>query len=150
MRRPSNYEQRGGELDVMMTPMIDVVFQLIIFFVCTASFQQVEHVLPSSLSAAAGSTPSDQNGPPPEADFDRVVVRIQWVEGRPSWRINDTPAESLDQLRRRLDQIAKIKSDAPVVLHPDQQTPIGSVIDVYDISRLVGFEKVQFAATGDV
>ena len=119
-------------------------------FVCTARFQ-VEHVLPSSLSTAAGAAPSDPDEPPPpEDDFDNVVVRIEWIEGRPSWRINDAPVATLDQLRKRLDQIARIKSDATVILHPDQDTPVGSVIDVYDISRLVGFDKVQFAASQDI
>jgi biopolymer transport protein ExbD len=131
--------------------MIDVVFQLIIFFICTASFQQVEHVLPSSLSTAAGAAPSDrQDPPPPEADFDDLVVRIEWVDGGPKWRLNETPVGTLEELRDRLTRIAKVKSDAPVVLHPDQQTPIGNAIDVYDISRLAGFEKVQFAASEDV
>ena len=55
MRTPSYQNDRREGLDVKMTPMIDVVFLLLIFFVATASFQMVEHVLPSSLQALPGS-----------------------------------------------------------------------------------------------
>ena len=51
-----------AEMD--MTPMIDVVFLLIIFFVWTAGFQMVEHVLPSNLTATAGSAAATARGPP--------------------------------------------------------------------------------------
>ncbi len=43
------------EFSVSMTPMIDVVFLLLIFFVCKASFQIAEAVLPSPL-ATGGTT----------------------------------------------------------------------------------------------
>ena len=36
---------------VQMTPMIDVVFQLLIFFICTASFAAVEELLSLSLGS---------------------------------------------------------------------------------------------------
>ncbi|MEA1952290.1 MAG: biopolymer transporter ExbD, partial [Planctomycetota bacterium] len=46
MRRPSYHREGRERLDVKMTPMIDVIFLLLIFFVCTASFQMLEEVLP--------------------------------------------------------------------------------------------------------
>jgi biopolymer transport protein ExbD len=54
---------------------------------------------------------------------------------------------SLGELQGRLLQLARIKSDAPVVLHPDPDVPLEHVIDVFDMSRLVGFQKVQFAVS---
>lgn len=130
-----------------MTPLIDVVFLLLVFFIWTASSQIAESVLPSSVSMAAGTQPSDAPiTPPPEADFDNVVVRILLVEGRPAWQVNDTPLVSLAAVRDTLAAIAAIKPDAPVILHPDPPVPLGDVIDVYDLSRQQGFDKVQFAA----
>ena len=49
MRVPSHHDDRR-QTDVAMTPMIDVVFQLLIFFICTASFQLAEELLPTSLA----------------------------------------------------------------------------------------------------
>lgn len=131
-----------------MTPMIDVVFLLLVFFVWTASFQVVEQVLPSTLATVAGTQPKNVDTPSPEQDFPDVVVRITWRERRVGWQVNDLPMDSLDQVRAQLTQIVSIKSDAPVILHPDPEVPLGHVIDAYDTSRLVGFAKVQFAASG--
>ena len=37
-----------------------------------------------------------------------------------------------------------------IIIDPDPAVPFGHVIDVYDRSRLAGFEQVQFAASEDV
>ncbi len=151
MRRPSPYTDRGGELEIKMTPMIDVVFLLLIFFIWTASFQIVEQVLPSHLSEVSGSLPANPDDTPPiEEDFDRVVLRIRWVDGHAVWRINQIDVSSLQQVRSRLETIAAIKRTAPVILHPDRDVPLGHVIDLYDLTRLVGFEKIQFAASESI
>jgi biopolymer transport protein ExbD len=144
MRRRSPFARRDP-LEIKMTPMIDVVFLLLIFFVWTASFQVVEYLLPSELSSLSGNQGAEDE-PPPEADFEDVVIRIHWNGDHVVWTINDRPADSLDQLRQRLQAIAQVKQDAPVILHPDEEVPLGDVIDVFDISRIIGFEKVQFVA----
>jgi biopolymer transport protein ExbD len=131
-----------------MTPMIDVVFLLLVFFVWTAGFQIVEYDMPSQLAALAGNEPADPRlPPPPEADFERVIVRLTKGAGGVEWSVNDAPMADLEQLHAQLDAIARIKHDAPVVLHPDPNVALGDVIDVYDISRRAGFVKVQFAAS---
>jgi biopolymer transport protein ExbD len=147
MRPPSMLSGRG-ELALNMTPMIDVVFLLLVFFVWTTGSQIAEYLLPSKLSAASGSAPPSANTPPPpEADFDPVVVRVSWNGSRPTWHVNETPQGSLPELKGKLAAIARIKRDAPIVLHPTSDVPLGDVIDVYDISRQAGFEKIQFAAS---
>ncbi|QDU28637.1 Biopolymer transport protein ExbD/TolR [Anatilimnocola aggregata] len=147
MRRPSPFTQRRDPVDIKMTPMIDVVFLLLIYFIWSASFGIVERLLPSQLSAQAPGTgqPTTEVPPPPEADFEKVVVRVTGTQGRVGWLVNDTPVASLAQLQGILVGLSRIKSDAPVVLHPDPHVPLGDVIDVFDLSRLIGFEKVQFA-----
>lgn len=146
MRRPSIFTERRGPLDVKMTPMIDVVFLLLVFFVWTASFQIVEQVLPSNLSEATSGEVIDPNTPPPpEADFLDVVVRILWVDGAATWQVNDELIERLDDVERKLNAIYGANSEAPVTIHPDADTPLGDVVQVYDISRRVGFAKVRLA-----
>ncbi len=147
MRRPSVYTDRRSAMDVKMTPMIDVVFLLLIFFVWTSSFAVVEFALQSHVSdATAGAAAEPPARPAEEIDFHDVVVRIVWVENRPAWRINDEPMVALDELRGRLTAIFQANAAAPVIIHPDPDTPLNHVIAVYDISRLIGFEKVNLAA----
>jgi biopolymer transport protein ExbD len=66
----------------------------------------------------------------------------------PAWQVNQTPIASLAELRQTLAAIARIKRDVPVILDPSGDVPLGDVIDVFDLARLVGFEKIQFAAEG--
>jgi biopolymer transport protein ExbD len=131
--------------------MIDCVFQLLVYFIWTSSFAVAERLLPSQLTAAQGSgSASPSEPPPPEADFDDVVVRILWTVRGPAWELNEAPVGSLAELRTALATIARIKRDAPVILDPDPRVPLGDVIDVFDLSRLVGFEKVRFATSAPV
>lgn len=144
MRLPArNPDRRSGPL---LTPMIDVVFLLLIFFLWTASFQLQEHVLPSRVSACKAAAESPAPIPPPDADFDQVVIRILWRENRPEWQINTVPVGSLVEVRQTLAGIAAVKTDAPVIVHPDPPVTLGHVIDVYDLTRQEGFESVQFTA----
>jgi biopolymer transport protein ExbD len=147
MRRPELHQRTRGDLEISMTPMIDVVFLLLVFFVWTASFQVVENMLPTSLLAVAGTQATELAEPAPDLDFDEIVIRLIW-EGRAlRWQINNLRVATLEEVRSRLDQIAAIRQSATVILHPDQEVPIGDVVDVYDQARLAGFKQVQFATS---
>ena len=127
-----------------MTPMVDVVFMLLIFFVWTASFRVAELALPSRLMTQ-GQGPGSLEVDPELEDLDRVVVRLGWSGTQPLWTINDVPMASLQDVRQRLETVAKIKANLPVLVDPVAEIPLGHVIDVYDLARQAGFERVQFA-----
>lgn len=132
-----------------MTPMIDVVFMLLIFFVWTASFHVAELILPSSL--VSQSQGQDVQAVDPELeDLERVVVRLKALsdaEPTPTlaWFVNDIPVQSLEAVRERLRLVAGINDALPVLVDPDQLVPLGDVINVYDAAKLAGFQNVQFA-----
>jgi len=146
MKRTSIHTERRRSLDVTMTPMIDVVFLLLVFFVWTASFQAVEYALESRVSEAAAGSSNAADPPPETIDFDEVVLRVLWTPAGPSWRLNDVPLVDLNAVRERLQLIHQVNPEAPIIIHPDGGTPLEDVIDVYDLSRLVGFEQVNLAA----
>ncbi len=145
MRVPHSRET-DRRIDVQMTPMIDIVFLLLIFFLCTASFQIVEKVLPTPLSTS-GTTELSQEIDPELVELEEVVIRLQWTAGQPRWVINERVYESIDDVRRTLAALADLQADLPVILDVAREAPLGTVVDLYDICRLVGFEKVQFAAS---
>ena len=147
MRRRARRYQTDG-MDIKMTPMIDVVFLLLVFFVWTASFGIAERLLPSNLTRLAGAAGSSETDAE-MLDFDVVIVRLELRDKQPVWTINDREQESLKAVEETLSAVAAIKSDLPVVVDPQPAVPLGHVIDVYDISRRVGFGTVQFTATGE-
>lgn len=147
MRRPSLYQRGGGELGINMTPMIDVVFLLLVFFVWNTNLAPLEFLLPGAVTQPPTSQKGSGNtvaAPKPEDDFDEIVVRIKW-EQAPLWFINDARLDSLAEVKASLSQIAKVNRDAPITLHPDPEVPLGDLIDSYDVVRGVGFRKLRFA-----
>ncbi len=147
MRRKSPLVRRGDEvsMDSAMTPMIDVVFLLLVFFVWTASFQIVEHVLPSKMSAQLGSDAAVEVDLPPPDDLDDVVVRIGWNGNVPTWQVNSEPVDSLAVVEQQLKVISSIEVGVPVILHPEPTVPLGHVIQAYDVAKVAGFNQVSFA-----
>jgi biopolymer transport protein ExbD len=147
MKRASPYLDRGSEVDMdsAMTPMIDVVFLLLVFFVWTASFVAIEQVLPSELSSQLGEQPDETMTPPIESDLDQVVVRIGWNETQPTWAINQQTYSDLKTVDLKLQRLASAASATPIILHPQSNVPLGHVIETYDVAKRCRFEKISFA-----
>lgn len=127
-----------------MTPMIDVVFLLLIFFVCTASFQIAEEVLPSQLLAAGAGAETEAE---PEPELDRIIIKLRRQPQGLAWQINESPQMHLSDVKTKLAAIAAIDASVPVVLDIGGEVPLGDAIDLYDVCRLVGLAKIQFAAS---
>ena len=132
----------GYVFDAKMTPMIDVIFQLLIFFLCTAGFAVPESVLPTELprDAAVSTTPVD-----PQEDTEIVRVRLAGTEPV-QIQLNSQPVATTIDLMERLKQIAQISTDVPVVLDVASEVPIGEVIGIYDGALSSGLLNVHFAA----
>ena len=152
MRRPPYHRDQRGRLEVKMTPMIDVIFLLLIFFVCTASFRSPEQVLPTRFSLP-GEIQADVPIDPEIMDLDEIVVELLWrnIDGtwRAQWQINDRDYSQLAEVRAVLVAVQQLKSDLPVILDVEPDVPMKDVIDVYDLCRRVGLMRVQFAASAE-
>ena len=146
MKRPSAHLQQNDAIDIdqAMTPMIDVVFLLLVFFVWTASFQTIEQILPSELSSQIGNQ-SQALTPPPIKDFEDIVINISFDGQNPAWKLNKQPINRITDIQQRLSAIASVNAAAPVILHPQPNVPLEFVIQSYDAAKLSGFTKVAFA-----
>lgn len=145
MKVPNVYGGRRAGVTLEMTPMIDMVFLLIIFFVWTSGFDVAEKLLPTRLSPNSSKTGQGVTlEPTPEQDFDPVIVRIRRVEGQSVWEVNGAPVGSLQELESQFRELAGLISSAPVSIIPSGDVPIGDAIDVYDAARASGFTKIQF------
>ncbi|GHT20797.1 biopolymer transporter ExbD [Planctomycetales bacterium] len=134
---------RRNDASLKMTSMIDVIFLLLVFFVCTANFAEPEGTLPADFSQS-GNIPSETELPPPE-NLDIVHLKLLF-NNVPSWSVEGTPCESLQEVKNFLVRLKNVKQDIPVVLMPDKNVPMKYVIDGYDICRSVGLTKIMFAA----
>ena len=151
MKVPVRSQGGGSRLNEALTPMIDVVFLLLIYFVWTTGFPSNESLLPGPLSNGTEGAPSGIDALPLASDFDPVVVRLRNADvGLASERIaievNEAPMESEAATFTFLKSLAELKADVPVVLAPDPDVAVKHVVRLYDGARLAGLKSLQFAA----
>ena len=147
----TNYSNPRGRssLDSMMTPMIDVVFLLLVFFLTTASFQRLEKLLPSSVSAQSESTlGTSQDTPPtpPQEDIHDCVIKIKAQAGQLEYHWNGLVVGSVEEIERRLRSILKVRADIPIIVDPEDTVLAGDALQVYDISKRAGATSVFMVA----
>jgi len=146
MRVPSSHSRsRNGRDNEVMTPMIDVVFLLLIFFVVAAAGQVRESVLPTEMTAA-GNVESDE---PVERDPWIVEVWLALRSGDSGQTVIDMNGRrypDVDALAEPLTTLAELTPENPVILDIGPRVPMRDVIAVYDLCRGAGFESVNFAA----
>ena len=54
---------------------------------------------------------------------------------------------SLGEVRTVLEAAQRVQPGLPVILNVEPAVPMHHVIDLYDLCRLVGLDRVQFAAS---
>ena len=147
MKAPSLSRRGGGNpMSAAMTPMIDVVFLLLVFFLCTSSFEEPEQNLAASLVVA---TQSPGAGPgqdtPPELEDVKIVGQSQ--SGATVWTVNEGRQTSdLAELTTLLRQLAAIDRALPVTIDAGPTVPMRDVVGAYDAARAAGFGRVLLAA----
>ncbi|NND99264.1 MAG: biopolymer transporter ExbD [Pirellulaceae bacterium] len=134
-------------LEVKMTPMIDVVFLLLVFFVWTSSFEIPEFDLPSSLAQvpAGGSELNESDSQPIEA-FDEVVVKLLVQDASTLIQLNGKLVPDVKTLRAQLADIIALGVQPPIIIDPADRVTMDRAIEVYDAARDAGADRVLFAA----
>jgi biopolymer transport protein ExbD len=129
----------------MLTPMIDVVFNLLIFFVVASALNVQELVLKADL-AETGSVPGARDVTVPEPALPVDEVRIDLAEGSDGkTTMNGTTYTAFAELREVLRELASIAPESPVTLRIAPSVTAGELLRVYDTCREAGFVSVQFA-----
>jgi biopolymer transport protein ExbD len=145
MKVPS--AQQDGSLELKMTPMIDVVFLLLVFFVWTSSFEIPEFDLPSAIAEppSGGSEVSSEQEPPTEV-FDEIVIRLTQPEAILLIELNGQTVDEIAELKQRLAEIIALGVQPPVIVDPADEITMNVAVQVYDAARAAGADRVLFAA----
>lgn len=145
--KPPIPEHKETLIDLNLTPMIDVIFQLLIFFVLTTDFKEPEKLLPTNVTGS-GAISSVIVQTQEERDLGKVVARvIVNAAGTIEYTVNGSRVESLQDVEATFVALQEIDPDVPVVVDPDSEAPLESVLDVYDCARRAGLAKIKFAAS---
>lgn len=140
---------RSASVDSVMTPMIDVVFLLLIFFLTTASFQKLEKQLPAASASQPEAAPNGTAPQPTEsevADFNDIVIKLSMANNVVRYTLQSNAVAGFEELVQRLQTILRIRQDVPVIIDPDNSVPAGEAIRVYDMVRQNGSVSVFLVA----
>ncbi|MCB1864794.1 MAG: biopolymer transporter ExbD [Chromatiales bacterium] len=127
--------RRREEVDLNLTPLIDVVFLLLLFFMLSTTFQQ-EVRLKVELPEASAERPDEQQiidaGISAEGEY--------FINGD---RVVDT---NIKTLRQALRTVHEANPELPVVINADARTPHQAVIRFLDAAQQAGITRLRFAA----
>ena len=127
--------RKAEELDVNITPLVDVVFLLLIFFMVSTTFDR-QSELNIELPEASGEI----------TESEVVDVEI-FIKQDGKFIINDTAVSSnIDSLLRALREAAGDNSDPRVIISADKETTHQAVMTAMDAARQMGFIHITFSA----
>lgn len=113
-------------LSIRMTPLIDVIFLLLIFFIMTMQFQKPEGVLANRLPEKGGQSVTQQE----DLEIVRLRIRLSITEGdMPAIRLQDREVRSYDELYGFLTMLPE---DVLLVVEPEARVPYRHVVGVYN------------------
>ena len=127
----------SDEPDVNLTPLIDVVFLLLIFFMVSTTFEHQSRIQVELPEASADPTT-------PEDESLEIIVDAQ---GR--YFIGEEQVVNT-QLKTLMGAISKFMGDRtemPVIVRADANSPHQSVVTVLDATSQLGLTRISLATT---
>lgn len=120
-----------------ITPLIDVVFLMLIFFMVSTTFDrqtQLKVDLPEASSTETESQP-----------VERIEITI---DARGQFYVNERELvqHTAEMLRRTLDKLAEGREDMPVIVSGDRNAPLQSMMTVLDVAAQLGLTRLSFVA----
>ena len=135
MATKDHLQAEGGATAMNITPLIDMVFILLIFFVVNASFVKESGVEIERPSARSAVTQEQANIMIAVTENGEVWIDRQRVDPR--------------SVRGHVERLHAENPEGAVVILADDKSQTGLVIEVLDQARLAGVDNVAVAASPD-
>lgn len=131
--------QRSQEVGVDLTPLIDVVFLLLIFFMVSTTFTRESH-LRVDLPEASGN--------PAETEVRQVDVVVN-AEGQ--YYVNDKALinNQRETLQRAVSELTAGDTSLPFIITADARTSHQYVVRAMDVAGRLGFSKLSITTERD-
>ena len=126
-------EDEGAEID--LTPMLDVVFIMLIFFIVVASFIKEAGIEVNRPDDNQQSDPNDSVSIVIEVAADNQI----WMENR---RVD------VRAVRANIQRVIAEDPEAPLTIKVEKGAKTGVVVDIADAAREAGVGAVNWASAG--
>ncbi|MGQ9649588.1 MAG: ExbD/TolR family protein [Phycisphaerae bacterium] len=138
MRRTTGERRPSPGTLMNMTPMIDVTFLLLTFFMLASHFASAEKVkvdLPRP----------DDNQSVDRRLKDKVIINMLYVEDttEPRLQLGPVPVASVADLGGRLREVGGLNPSVQVILRADRRLPYGQVREVMGMIASAGLTRLQ-------
>ena len=121
------------EQEINVTPMLDVVFIMLIFFIVTASF-----VKEFGLDA---NRPDASEQQPPKEEDKNILVEINALN---DIFIQKRPVD-IRQVRANIQRLSAERPDGIVIIMPHEESEVDVMVQVMDASRQAGVYEISLA-----
>ena len=139
MRRPTKSNHRQNRFSITMTPLIDIIFLLMIFFLLTINFQKPEGVLNNMLPQMGSQDNSNAT-----KDWETVRLKIRMIKENNQMKIylQERVVFTYSDLLYYLNQLPH---DILIIIEPDDKVPYKHVIGVYNVCLKSKKEDIVFS-----
>jgi biopolymer transport protein ExbD len=133
MKRRRHADYGNQDTDINLTPMLDIVFIMLIFFVVTTSFVKQ--------SGIEVNRPTAQTAE--QRDLGNILIAISpngeiWIDQR---------AVDIRAVQAVVERLVAENPEGGVIIQGDREAQIGLLVKVMDQVRKAGIENVSIAAT---
>ena len=127
--------KNDDDVDLNLTPLIDVVFLLLIFFMVSTTFVKESEIKLNLPEASTAAVPEDVG---------KINVSID-AQGR--YFVNNVPLinNKAETIEKALKEVAGDDKDPSIVINADANTTHQSVVSVLDAARRSNFLRITFA-----
>ncbi len=130
MRRKKAREEEEAQIDI--TPMLDVVFIMLIFFIVTASFVKESGIDVNRPDAATATVKERGNILAAITDSNQIWIDRRQVDPR--------------SVRANIERLHAENPQGAVVIQADENSKNGLLVQVMDAARQAGVFNVSIAA----
>lgn len=142
-------EASDNPVAINVTAMVDVIFCLCIFFMCSFKFKQLEGKIESWLPKDKGVF----NTPVTNVVLEEIRIFMKWDDASQTTirQVGNRPTNSDEDLRQLVVSMADDfrrtgKTEVPVILDAQGAVPWRDVVRVMDMCKEEKLEKIEFAA----
>jgi biopolymer transport protein ExbD len=142
-------EASDNPVAINVTAMVDVIFCLCLFFMCSLKFKQLEGKIESWLPKDRGVS----QAPPEKIVLEEIRVFMRWDGGKTTVKVGnrkavtDVDAELMPIILQMAGDWKKAgKTDFPVLIDALPDVPWRDVIHILDLCKKENLERIEFAA----
>lgn len=129
MRFKRHIELEHGLRQIDIAPLVDIIFQLLIFFMLTSTF-----IIPSGIKVNLPKAVTSQTVKPKNLEIIISGENVIYIDGR---------VVNIQELKSIFKELAN--HNQPLLIKADRRAQLGRVVEIWDMARNLGLSQVNIA-----